>query len=67
MLPNINTSTFAKCVETHETKAMIEQDVRIGLANGVAGTPTVFVNGYRLTGLLHEQLATYVRQLTARK
>jgi protein-disulfide isomerase len=48
----IDRAAFAACLDSERFRDAVEQDVREGLALGVTGTPTFFVNGRRLVGLL---------------
>lgn len=41
---------FRDAIKTHRFAERIERDVRSGIANGVDGTPSVFVNGERYHG-----------------
>lgn len=43
---------FARCLSERRSEKEIEGDVTAGLAAGVGGTPTWFVNGYRIQGVL---------------
>ena len=43
-------SAFRAALETHKFASRIERDVRSGRANGVAGTPSVFLNSERYLG-----------------
>ena len=43
---------FAECFETAKYKVKIQKDVADGLAAGVAGTPTFFINGEKLEGAI---------------
>lgn len=48
-------SSFDACVASHGQDAGINASLQDGLAAGVAGTPTFFVNGYRIQGVLEAQ------------
>ena len=48
----IDRAAFVACLDGERFRDAVEQDVREGLALGVTGTPTFFVNGRRLVGLL---------------
>lgn len=41
---------FAKCLDGNEARRHVDDDVRAGNELGVAGTPTVLVNGRRIPG-----------------
>jgi NhaA family Na+:H+ antiporter len=41
---------FGTALKTHRFAERIERDVRSGQANGVEGTPSVFINGQRYRG-----------------
>ena len=46
----VDPSTFRAALKTHRFAERIERDVRSGRANGVEGTPSVFINGERYLG-----------------
>lgn len=48
---NLDEGKFTNCLSSGEMRAVIEADVKAGLAAGVRGTPTFFANGYRIEGL----------------
>ena len=47
---DINMSDLSTCLRTHQAKNAIEHDISLGKTYGVQGTPTIFVNGKRLSG-----------------
>ncbi len=47
---DLDMGLFDACIEAGETKPKIAQDMEDGAASGVAGTPTVFVNGRLIDG-----------------
>ncbi len=55
-LPNIavsvgaNKKDFSDCLESGDVMIQIQKDAADGQTLGVAGTPTFFVNGYRVAG-----------------
>jgi protein-disulfide isomerase len=46
----VDQGAFHDALETHRFAARVERDVRSGIANGVNGTPSVFINGERYRG-----------------
>ncbi|MFA4819100.1 MAG: DsbA family protein [Patescibacteria group bacterium] len=54
---------FKSCLNGHLTLAGIKKDYEAGLAAGVIGTPTFFVNGYPVSGAL--PLAVWDQIITA--
>ncbi len=54
---------FNSCLNGHLTLAKVKKDYEDGLAAGVIGTPTFFVNGYPLSGAL--PLAVWDQIITA--
>lgn len=46
----LNTTQFKNCVDTRQYQAEVEQDYQDGVAAGVAGTPTTFINGTAVEG-----------------
>lgn len=45
----MDASRFAACLHSGETSQALNRDVRAAIDAGVRGTPTIFVNGHRLT------------------
>ncbi len=52
----VNRAQFLQCLDSDEAKKEVEQDQRDGLAAGVSGTPTWFINGYRVAGVIPEDI-----------
>lgn len=48
--PLIDAQRLSACVAHHEARERVMGDVAQGQRNGVHGTPTLFINGIRLTG-----------------
>lgn len=48
----VKRAQFLQCLDSDEAKKEVEQDQRDGLIAGVAGTPTWFINGYRVAGVI---------------
>jgi protein-disulfide isomerase len=46
----LDVERFDRDLATHAFAGRVEEDVRSGTANGVTGTPTLFLNGERYTG-----------------
>jgi protein-disulfide isomerase len=46
----VDSSTFRDALKTHRFAKRVERYVRSGRANGVGGTPSVFINGERYLG-----------------
>ncbi len=61
---NLNQDNFDKCLSQHLTLAEIQTDLNDGLAAGIVGTPTWFVNGRKVEGAitleLWQQLIDYI-------
>jgi len=58
-----DSTRFASCVAGKKTAAKVDLDVAFGTENGVAGTPTLFLNGERIaTVAAPEQLRTLIRE-----
>ncbi len=45
-----NERAFREALQTHQYTERVERDVQSGIANGVEGTPAVFINGQRYHG-----------------
>jgi len=46
----LDASKFAKCLDSGEKKALVEEDMKAGTAAGVNGTPAFFINGVFVNG-----------------
>ena len=49
---NLDEAAFASCMSTNARQAEITGDLADGAAIGVTGTPTFFLNGYRVQGVI---------------
>ncbi len=47
---NVNMSELSSCILTHQADGTIDRDIALGQTYGVHGTPTMFINGRRLSG-----------------
>jgi len=48
----LDTEAFARCLDSHRYAGMIERDVDEALSLGVKGTPTFFIEGRKLEGVV---------------
>jgi protein-disulfide isomerase len=55
---------FQTCIDKKETAAKVDQDVAFGNEMKVTGTPTLFINGQRVSGYRAEQIRTMIREQT---
>jgi len=46
----VNKRAYLKAMQTHQFAERVERDVQSGIANGVEGTPSIFINGERYHG-----------------
>ena len=53
---NLDTSAFRACVQSGRFAGEVVEDTAAGLAAGVQGTPTFFVNGTRIPGAIPEPI-----------
>lgn len=53
---NLNQNDFDKCLSQHLTLAEIQADLNDGLAAGIVGTPTWFINGNKVEGAITLEL-----------
>jgi protein-disulfide isomerase len=52
-----------ECLANKTSSAMVSEDIRFALANDITGTPTFFVNGYKVQGIRNaEQLIAIIRE-----
>ncbi|GEM_PF-980707 len=52
----LNTATFNQCFDSGRFKTAVDNDVILGASLGVTGTPTLFINGYKLEGDISENV-----------
>jgi protein-disulfide isomerase len=65
-IQRIDKRRFASCLADKRTAAKVARDVEFGTANGVRGTPTIFVNGRRAdVGAAPEQIRSLIREASA--
>ena len=53
---NLNLPQFQKCYTSSKYLDVIRQDMKDGLAAGVQGTPTFFINGNRIPGSIPQDI-----------
>ncbi|OGL99675.1 hypothetical protein A2318_02510 [Candidatus Uhrbacteria bacterium RIFOXYB2_FULL_45_11] len=53
---NLDTGRFKQCFSTNRYTKQVEQDYQDGLAAGVRGTPTFFINGNRIPGSIPQDV-----------
>jgi protein-disulfide isomerase len=46
----LDTARFTKCIQSQQFRAEVMSDFKDGVTLGINGTPTFFVNGYRMEG-----------------
>lgn len=55
---------FKSCLKDETAAASVQKDIDLGNQMGITGTPTLFINGQRLSGYRLEQINTLVRELS---
>lgn len=66
-LRGFDLSRFQGCLASKRVGPKIDMDLAVGKRLGVSGTPTVFVNGERVSaGAVPEQIRTLIRESIAR-
>jgi protein-disulfide isomerase len=64
----LDASQFNTCVDTHQTKAGVDTDIKAADAAGVSGTPAFFINGRSVEGAQpFEVLKSVIDEELARK
>jgi len=59
----LETTAFNACLDSNRHAAIVQQDKQEGRGRGVEATPTFFINGQRIVGLLSpDQLATFIER-----
>lgn len=48
---DIDAKQFVSCISLGDARAVVRRDLELGEKIGVEGTPTVFINGIRITGI----------------
>lgn len=62
----VDKARFSSCLADKKTAARVDRDVAFGTANGVRGTPTIFINGRRAgVGSAPEQIRSLIREASA--
>jgi protein-disulfide isomerase len=63
----LDTTAFNACLDSNQHAAAVQQDTREGRSRGVQATPTFFVRGQRIEGLLSpDQLAALIERNLSR-
>lgn len=47
---NLNIFKFNNCIGLQKNKELVEEDIKEGKLSGVRGTPTIFINGIKISG-----------------
>lgn len=53
---------FLVCLNSQTASEEVKEDIRAGKAAGVSGTPTWFINGYRVAGVIPQEVLEKVIQ-----
>ncbi len=61
-LRGFNRASFDSCLNEPKTAQRIESEIAFGSKNGISGTPSIFVNGRRVSVSEPEQLLSVIRQ-----
>lgn len=64
--PRFDRKRFGACMTDKAAEQKIERDVTFGSQHGVRGTPTLFMNGKRLSASEPEQIRTWIREIVAK-
>jgi len=59
---NLDIAKFNTCMDTHEKVNVIEQDLQEAIEKGIQGTPTFFVNDFKVSGANYEQIKIFIDQ-----
>jgi len=61
-LEGFDVAQFQACIDNKETTAKVDRDVEFGKQLKVEATPTLFINGQRVSGYRAEEIRTLVRE-----
>jgi protein-disulfide isomerase len=61
-IPGLNESELQQCIANETFKDRVEEDRRLGTAAGVTGTPSVFVNGQKISNWSYGPLKQAILQ-----
>jgi len=62
-ISELDVPKLQECLATNTAAAIVAEDIRFALANDILGTPTFFVNGYRVQGVKNaEQLIAIIHE-----
>jgi protein-disulfide isomerase len=56
----LNMTTFVTCLDSAQTRPLVEADLLAGLKAGVQGTPTFFFNGVKVQGAPSAEALNYI-------
>lgn len=63
----LDSARFEECVIARETEASVKEDMDVGKRLGIRGTPTFFLNGYRVEGSIPEdEFDDLIKEMLAR-
>lgn len=63
----LDTIRFEECLIARDTEAAVKEDVDVAKGLGIRGTPTFFLNGYRVEGSIPEdEFDNLIREMLAR-
>jgi len=63
-IEGFDSARFRSCVDKKEPAPQVDKDVAFGNELKVTGTPTLFINGQRVSGYRAEQIRTLIREQT---
>jgi protein-disulfide isomerase len=64
----LDTTSFSACLDSGRYAAAVQQDTQEGRSRGVEATPTFFVNGQRIVGLLSpDQITALIERQPSRE
>ena len=61
-ISGLDATRFQSCVDRGEMAATVEEHVALGRKLGITGTPTMFINGIRVTGYRPAQILTLIQE-----
>jgi len=61
---HLNMTEFTSCLNEEKHKKTVEQDKALADTDGVSGTPTLFINGYKFDGVQpFDTLKSFIEQI----
>ncbi|MEZ4632109.1 MAG: DsbA family protein [Deinococcales bacterium] len=65
IVPDIDAGALRSCIEEKKTEGLVEEDLLNGVAVGVTGTPSIFINGVKTQSYAYETVKAAIEAALA--